>query len=65
MNKQDDGSYRCKFDAAPVATRFGYCREGQLFMPERGTQTKSLSVEKQSDGSWALRELDPFHVHLL
>ena len=69
MKKLEDGAvsvtYRREFAAAPVADRFGHCREGQLFMPERGTQTKSLAVQKKSDGSWALRELDPFHVHLL
>jgi hypothetical protein len=70
MDKLGEGlvgvKYRRRFDAKPVADQLGYCGDGQLFMPDRGTRTKSLGISRQSDGSWAIDHLEPLStVHVL
>jgi hypothetical protein len=59
-------TYRRTFDRKPVADQMGYCRDGELFMPDRGTRTKSLTLSRQSDGRWGIEHLEPFSaVHVL
>jgi hypothetical protein len=59
-------TYRRTFDAKPVADQMGNCREGELFMPDRGTRTKSLTLSRQIDGRWVIDHLEPFGaVHVL
>ncbi len=60
-------TYRREFKTEPVADHLGYCRDGELFMPDRGTRTKKIALSRRSDGSWGIvKHLEPFGTaHLL
>ena len=70
MKKVGEGlvsvTYTRDFVLRPAADPTGSCGPGRAMLPERGTQSKSLAMEKQADGTWSIPHLDPHEAaHVL